>query len=110
MADEKKLCPICGKVKPQNRYKYCSAECMKKGKQLMQKKRRKENINKSFYNLHNTKGQPCWECKKYSGGCSWSRSFTPIKGWIAEQVERKESGKVIGIGYKIKYCPEFEPD
>ena len=25
----------------------------------------------------------CWSCAKFAGGCSWSRTFTPVKGWLA---------------------------
>ena len=30
--------------------------------------------------------QPCWYCTKACGRCSWSKNFTPIKGWVAEKV------------------------
>ncbi len=50
--------------------------------------------------------QPCWHCKKYAGGCSWSRDFTPVEGWTAEKV-------LMGSGtetYEIKECPELVSD
>ena len=49
----------------------------------------------------------CWSCKKATGGCSWSRSLTPIKGWNAESETRKgNEGKY--IGYRVKECPLYE--
>lgn len=52
-------------------------------------------------------GQPCWVCKKGCGRCSWSQSFTPIKGWVAFDVCKKEEDGYERKSYKIIYCPEF---
>lgn len=61
--------------------------------------------------------QPCWTCKKYINGCSWSRSFKPVEGWEAEEVLRTyttgtgENRKIETIkSYKIIKCPEYDPD
>lgn len=56
-------------------------------------------------------GQPCWDCAKACGGCSWSAKLEPIPGWTA----REKSYPAHGMGqptttYAIKYCPEFEPE
>ena len=52
--------------------------------------------------------QLCWTCSKACGGCNWSESFKPVKGWTAESV-------VIGVNsptpmhtYHISECPEYE--
>lgn len=62
-----------------------------------------------------TSDQPCWDCKKALGGCSWSRDFTPVKGWKATPT--KKAGNYHRGGqyppmksYRITYCPEFEPE
>ena len=47
------------------------------------------------------KEQLYWTCAKACGGCSWSRSFEPVKGWTAVR-SRKYSD-----GYRIKKCPEY---
>ena len=52
------------------------------------------------------KDQPCWTCSKACGKCSWSRSFTPIKGWTAEPVMVKDKEGDIR-SYRIRKCPEF---
>ena len=58
--------------------------------------------------------QPCWTCAKAYGGCSWSKNFTPVPGWIAEKrryTEKEFSDRrknVDRVTYAIEYCPEFE--
>ena len=54
------------------------------------------------------KPQPCWNCRKYAGGCSWSRSFTPIPGWDAEPTGTRSGLRT--DSYQIIRCPEFEDD
>ena len=49
--------------------------------------------------------QPCWNCKKYLKGCSWSRDFKPIENWTAIATNIKGNKKP---SYNIIYCPEFE--
>ena len=29
----------------------------------------------------------CFDCKKACGGCSWSKNFTPVKGWLANKTK-----------------------
>ena len=45
----------------------------------------------------------CWDCKKYCGGCSWTRpdDGRPVKGWNAKLTDR---------GYVVRQCPEFMRD
>jgi len=51
--------------------------------------------------------QLCWRCKNAVGGCSWSRNFKPVEGWIA-------TPSVIIVGsekvdtYFIMKCPQYE--
>lgn len=53
--------------------------------------------------------QPCWTCKKACGGCSWSRDFEPIPGWIAEKNTIPYNGEYADT-YKIISCPEYIQD
>ena len=57
----------------------------------------------------------CWSCAKYCGGCSWSRTFTPVKGWLAtkriawrKQQPREPAAKC--VSYTVIACPEFVSD
>lgn len=52
--------------------------------------------------------QKCWGCKKACGACSWSQYgvHEPIENWDATPVIVE--GEV--RSYKIRNCPEFEPD
>ena len=52
------------------------------------------------------KDQPCWNCKKCFGGCSWSRAFIPVKGWDAEKTKIHNDLHYID-SYKIYSCPEY---
>lgn len=68
--------------------------------------------------------QPCWSCKKYAGGCSWTEvlddgtvRFEPIPGWDAVPTVksgscRGKSGAKYAVieSYDIRYCPEYEDD
>ena len=54
--------------------------------------------------------QKCWNCKNVYGGCSWSRSFIPVKGWTAKKVHLEGLNKRILESYAIRDCPEFVPD
>ena len=43
----------------------------------------------------------CWQCdKSCTGGCSWSKDFVPVNGWVAEKNEKRGS-------YSVITCPEF---
>lgn len=54
--------------------------------------------------------QPCWTCRKYAGGCCWSRELQPVPGWRATRTI-KFQGTCGGLeSYAIHECPEYEPD
>lgn len=53
------------------------------------------------------RSQPCCNCKKFAGGCSWSRRFEPVKGWTAVPTVINHGGNFDG-SYMIIHCPEFE--
>ncbi len=96
----KKICVVCGKVitKP-NRTKYCSDACLYKAKlerleewqKAHPKRKKKETL--------------CWTCQNACGGCSWSRSFTPVEGWEAKPTKNEQTDS-----YRVISCPEFIPD
>ena len=53
--------------------------------------------------------QLCWNCKRATGGCSWSASGEPVENWIAEPtVVMDVEGEI--ASYKIMGCPLFESD
>ena len=54
--------------------------------------------------------QPCWNCAKCFGGCSWSRDFIPVDGWKATPTIKRNTNHPDVESYQIEYCPEFEPD
>lgn len=43
----------------------------------------------------------CWSCKNACGGCSWSKSLTPVKGWQAEKTL---------VSYLVIKCPNYRWD
>lgn len=47
--------------------------------------------------------QPCWDCERACGGCSWSEDLTPVAGWTAVP-HIWEDGD---IGWRILSCPQF---
>lgn len=53
----------------------------------------------------------CWDCKRATGFCSWSRDFEPVRGWEAEPTVIKENGLAHSIdSYDVKRCPLFLKD
>ena len=60
--------------------------------------------------------QLCWDCKNACGRCSWSQSFTPVRGWVAEAttINTQVTGRnqkhynITMDSYDIKECPLFE--
>lgn len=59
----------------------------------------------------NGKEQPCWTCKKATGGCNWSNRLEPVEGWEAKRVRREMWRKDMeNYGYEIIRCPEYEKD
>lgn len=53
--------------------------------------------------------QLCWTCRKACGGCSWSRSFVPVRGWTATPSHIPSNGEYADT-YNITECPEYMPD
>ena len=61
--------------------------------------------------------QLCWDCKNACGKCSWSQSFIPVAGWVAEKTiintqgtngtNKKHFNRTIS-SYDIKACPLFQ--
>lgn len=49
----------------------------------------------------------CWYCKNACGGCSWSKSFKPVKGWTATY-RPVNIFKRLADSYFVHECPEFE--
>ena len=47
----------------------------------------------------------CWDCKNACGGCSWSSSLIPVKGWTAIPTHNCSQSS-----YLVTECPEFERD
>lgn len=56
--------------------------------------------------------QPCWTCRKYCGGCSWTRKEAqPVEGWVATPTEKSSNDVNVKIpSFAIHYCPEYEWD
>lgn len=54
--------------------------------------------------------QPCWDCAKACGGCSWSAKLEPVPGWIAAERYIPYNSRTKTTTYKIMYCPEFEAE
>ncbi len=68
----------------------------------------------------------CWYCRNAcpdreednTRGCSWSRHFEPVEGWVAIQTKlkyyyrldpRHKRTKFDDTSYVVKSCPLFEP-
>lgn len=59
----------------------------------------------------------CWRCKNAVKRCPWSKNFTPVPGWIAEETQISSQVSVEGVlknssipSYHVKECPMFKPD
>ena len=91
-----KMCAMCGKIFEGRQQKYCSFQCSWKAKQ--EKSQRKTKSQR--------KATLCWDCKNACGGCSWSRSFVPVKGWDAKETSLKSAEGDIK-SYFVTMCPEF---
>lgn len=58
----------------------------------------------------------CWRCKnavpdkKKGTGCSWSKSFEPVEGWDAKEVQIKLYEGKSCTSYIVKKCPMFKED
>lgn len=86
------FCEHCGKrfITKSKLKKYCTKECVQRVAEIKKEK----------------SGQPCYVCKNACGGCAWSRSFIPVKGWDATPTTIKDSEGDFS-SYKIHKCPEF---
>lgn len=54
----------------------------------------------------------CWDCEKACGRCSWSKSFTPVEGWVAKPTKVKGDSQCrnqLIDSFDVHECPEFEP-
>lgn len=91
-----KKCEQCGKtfLPLSPRQRFCTKICRAKNE--------KSRVNQPF-----TKSdQLCWDCAKRTGGCSWSRNFTPVKGWMATPVHKIDAGREANT-YSITACPNL---
>lgn len=52
----------------------------------------------------------CWDCSNATGGCAWSESLKPVKGWNAEKINKVDSAGVKYTTYLIHKCPKFHRD
>lgn len=56
----------------------------------------------------------CWDCKKATGFCSWSREFKPVEGWEADKTLITGQGcdgrQIIVDSYCVHQCPLFVHD
>lgn len=89
----RKQCLLCGKTfgaKSKNR-KYCSKKCKH---EAIQRHRKKNE-------------QLCWECKRATGGCTWSDKLLPVEGWDATPTIIKDSEIGEIPSFQIKHCPQF---
>lgn len=54
----------------------------------------------------------CWECRRATGGCAWSKSFEPVSGWIALPTKiNNNAARYDGrqtVSYHVINCPEYE--
>ena len=48
----------------------------------------------------------CWDCKRATGGCSWSARLKPVKGWTAKETKKDSPFS----SYIVEDCPLFERD
>ena len=62
--------------------------------------------NKSNYHKKR-KEQLCWTCKNATGGCSWSDSLIPVKGWCAKPTVINECDGTSFESYEINSCPNY---
>ena len=105
-----RICPVCGNVYTRvGQAKYCSDKCLNKSKLIRQANTRREERAK---NPKPRWGETlCWTCQNACGGCSWSKSFTPVEGWKAKPTQIKTVyNDVFEESYRVIECPEYIPD
>lgn len=51
----------------------------------------------------------CWQCKNATGGCSWSKDFTPVAGWnaIPTKLKAVTQNIILHSSYLVIDCPQF---
>ena len=72
--------------------------------------RRKAYEHRMYYETKND--TKCWNCARSAAApnyqCSWERSFTPVSGWDAKKVIRRQ--KITGsleVSYFVRDCPLY---
>lgn len=56
----------------------------------------------------------CFDCEhavpdSRGHGCSWSRDFIPVEGWVAEKDRKSPNGTSRGFdSYAVTSCPLFD--
>ena len=109
MKPKKLICKHCGKefTTTEKAKKFCSVEC----RYIFSQLNRCKKAGYEYKKKKRWREQPCWECKNACGGCSWSSSFTPVDGWVAEPTtiiyKSKNGVEHRTDTYKIYECPEF---
>lgn len=59
----------------------------------------------------NASNSICENCQNAVGGCSWSKSFEPVDGWVALELDADVQVSSDPVKtYKIYFCPEFVLD
>lgn len=53
----------------------------------------------------------CFSCKRVcKGACSWSKSFKPVKGWVAQPTKVGVYRGKVTDSYLVKECPKYVRD
>ena len=106
MKPKKLKCRYCGTefITSKAARKFCSVQC--------RMRMYNQNNNSKKQHIKKTKkGQLCWDCANACSGCSWSRNFTPVQGWIAESTtivfKHPNGNEHETKTYKIIECPEY---
>ncbi len=96
-----KICPVCKeKFESKNARKFCGIAC-----RLKANKKPIKNTKKSKETL-------CWSCKNAVCGCSWSKDFTPVKGWKAIPTKVRGNVEINEWidSFLIVDCPKYKED
>lgn len=58
------------------------------------------------------KNSLCFDCQNAVCGCSWSKRFEPVEGWVAKPVKLKADNKYNRYidSYVVEQCPLFIAD
>lgn len=127
-----KICSVCGKeFETSTAAKTCGPECKKilfrntkricniRNKMgIYAPKKKKEKVKAKAIRYTNPFTREletlCWSCQNATGGCSWSRTLKPVKGWNAKAIKIKASeGKEFvryTDSYIVKKCPKYIKD